>query len=195
VTPGEAKLKAWLQGQGFHVLRNGWPDFLAVHDRDSSYAFAVESKENGDRVTRAQQAMHDALAGIGLHTHVLDPNDLPCTAPQPASQYTEPRFHRLTQAACDAATKTLNDGGGLYLVVTPARRPGEFSRSWSFRFSHEGEPRKIALGSLRKVDLKDARKLAARHRYGLEQGASPTKRQPRRRARKRVLAPRNGGAA
>jgi hypothetical protein len=55
------------------------------------------------------------------------------------------------------------------LIVTATNRPGEFSRSWSFRYSHEGHARKIGLGSLRKVGLVEARRRAAKHRYALDE--------------------------
>lgn len=50
----------------------------------------------------------------------------------------------------------LNDGGGLYLQVSPSG-----SKSWLFRFMLRGKAREMGLGSVRDIALTKARERAA----------------------------------
>lgn len=56
-----------LKAEGYTVLRNGWPDFLAVRGNDT---VAVEVKAPTDSLTNAQFRMHSALKAIGIETVV-----------------------------------------------------------------------------------------------------------------------------
>jgi hypothetical protein len=57
-----------LHRRGFTVLRGGWPDFLALKDGSG---LGVEVKIQHATLTRSQQAMKSALAGLGLPVLVV----------------------------------------------------------------------------------------------------------------------------
>jgi integrase len=73
-----------------------------------------------------------------------------------------------TNAAGAAIDKEHNDGGGLYLVVKPSG-----ARSWMFKFTWAGKPRKMGLGSLQLVTLAQARDLAYQARKSVAAGVNP----------------------
>jgi hypothetical protein len=58
------------------------------------------------------------------------------------------------QATVDNATRDLNDGQGLWVVVTGK------ARSYMFRFSYKGKAYKIGMGSASKIKLDEARRIA-----------------------------------
>lgn len=60
------------------------------------------------------------------------------------------------------------DGGGLYLTVSDSG-----AKSWIFRYSNQGRRREMGLGSVTKVGLADARKLAERASSTLALGLDP----------------------
>src|SRR6266481_6534228 len=60
------------------------------------------------------------------------------------------------------------DGGGLYLQVT-----GAGARSWIFRYTLDGRPREMGLGSLNAVTLSEARARAAEARKLKSAGIDP----------------------
>ena len=60
------------------------------------------------------------------------------------------------------------DGGGLYLTVSDSG-----AKSWIFRYSNQGRRREMGLGSVTKVGLADARKLAERASSALALGIDP----------------------
>ena len=60
------------------------------------------------------------------------------------------------------------DGGGLYLTVSDTG-----AKSWIFRYSNQGRRRQMGLGSVTKVGLADARKLAERASSTLALGLDP----------------------
>ena len=60
------------------------------------------------------------------------------------------------------------DGGGLYLTVSDTG-----AKSWIFRYSNQGRRREMGLGSITKVGLADARKLAERASSTLALGLDP----------------------
>jgi integrase len=60
------------------------------------------------------------------------------------------------------------DGSGLYLQVSSSG-----SKSWVFRFRHQGKRRDMGLGSLRDVSLAEARKKAAQARRQHQAGTDP----------------------
>ena len=60
------------------------------------------------------------------------------------------------------------DGGGLYLTVSD-----NGAKSWIFRYSNQGRRREMGLGSVTKVGLADARKLAERASSALALGLDP----------------------
>ncbi|GAB3290376.1 DUF4102 domain-containing protein [Parahaliea aestuarii] len=61
-----------------------------------------------------------------------------------------------------------NDGGGLYLKVTPPN-----GRSWEYRWRRQGKLRYTALGSFRDYTLKEARERAAIARNAVKNGKDP----------------------
>ncbi len=62
------------------------------------------------------------------------------------------------------------DGAGLILRVRNAT-----SRSWIFRYSKDGKPAEIGLGSAREVALSTARQLASEARAAVKKGEAPKK--------------------
>ena len=65
------------------------------------------------------------------------------------------------------------DGAGLYLQVKTAAESGRVSRSWLFRYSHNQRPTWMGLGSVRDINLTDARQQAAEYRRLLALGKDP----------------------
>jgi integrase len=90
-------------------------------------------------------------------------------------------IHKLdaTQVAQIKAPGLYNDGGGLYLQITP-----QGSRSWIFRYARAGRSRKMGLGPTHLVDLREAREGAHACRRQLFDGIDPlvAKRSTRARA-------------
>jgi integrase len=73
----------------------------------------------------------------------------------------------------NAAPGRHNDGGGLYLLVTPA---GDgVNRAWLFRFKQNGAkwPREMGLGSVNTYSLGEARERAKQCRQLLDRGIDP----------------------
>jgi Holliday junction resolvase len=54
-----------LRAEGWHVIRNGWPDFLCVRGLEVK---AVEVKSRADRLSIAQKRAHKALRVAGIET-------------------------------------------------------------------------------------------------------------------------------
>jgi Arm domain-containing DNA-binding protein len=78
------------------------------------------------------------------------------------------------------------DGGGLYLQVTEGGKPGQFNRSWLFRFRRGGRERQMGLGSLNTIGLSEARDAAEHCRKLLRQGKDPIELRNAERAAKQV---------
>ena len=79
--------------------------------------------------------------------------------------------------------KTYADGGGLLLVVKPARREGGSpSRSWVLRIQVAGRRRDFGCGSADRVSLKEAREKAASIRKEYEAGLDPVAEKRKRHA-------------
>jgi integrase len=78
-----------------------------------------------------------------------------------------------------------SDGNGLYLQVSPSTSGDEQpTKSWIFRFMIRGRARKMGLGDVDQVSLKDARKLAQAKRLLVVDGIDPIE---ERNARKLAL--------
>src|SRR6266481_2643888 len=75
------------------------------------------------------------------------------------------------------------DGGGLYLQVT-----GAGARSWIFRYTLDGRPREMGLGSLNAVTLSEARARAAEARKLKSAGIDPIGARDGQRATERAYA-------
>jgi integrase len=65
------------------------------------------------------------------------------------------------------------DGAGLYLQVKAAAKSSRVNRSWLFRYSHNERPTWMGLGSVRDINLADARQQAAECRRLLALGKDP----------------------
>ncbi len=76
-------------------------------------------------------------------------------------------IHRLTDRQVKNATKNLNDGGNLWLLI---RRE---TKVWAFRYMLNGKSRKAGLGSYPAVSLAMARETAAQYKQWLSQGIDP----------------------
>jgi hypothetical protein len=75
------------------------------------------------------------------------------------------------------------DGGGLYLQVKAAAESSHVSRSWLFRYNHHQRPTWMGLGSVRDINLADARQQAAECRRLLALGKDPIAERDGERAR------------
>ena len=75
------------------------------------------------------------------------------------------------------------DGAGLYLQVKSAAKSSRVSRSWLFRYNHNQRPTWMGLGSVRDINLADARQQAAECRRLLALGRDPITERDGERAR------------
>lgn len=85
-------------------------------------------------------------------------------------------IHRLSDKQIKNATKNLNDGGNLWLLI---RRE---TKVWAFRYMLNGKSRKAGLGSYPAVSLAMARETAAQYRQWLSQGIDPMDQRDRQQA-------------
>ena len=88
-------------------------------------------------------------------------------------------IHRLSAKECKHPSKPkLADGGGLYLLTTPAR-----SSRWEFHYTRDGRSRYMGMGGYPAVSLPKARSEAEKCRNHLTAGRDPLveKRKPRKR--------------
>ena len=69
--PAERAVVTDLESQGYTVLKNGWPDFLAF--KGKSVRFIEVKPHRGRELTPRQQKMAQALALIGLSVELLAP--------------------------------------------------------------------------------------------------------------------------
>jgi hypothetical protein len=65
LTESELRVRDWLRRSGFRVLRNGWPDFLAIK---ANSIMTVEVKSGIDRISAEQFQMQSALRLGGVPT-------------------------------------------------------------------------------------------------------------------------------
>ena len=84
-------------------------------------------------------------------------------------------MHRLSARAVQNQVEPgyYPDGAGLYLQVKLAARTKLVSRSWLFRYNHNQRPTWMGLGSVRDINLADARMRAAECRRLLALGKDP----------------------
>jgi hypothetical protein len=72
MNPKENALAKAMQKRGWRVYRNGWPDFLVLDGKFSSpRGCGVEFKARGDTLSQDQKEMHQALALLGIPTHIV----------------------------------------------------------------------------------------------------------------------------
>jgi len=69
MTPSEEIAKKQLEEEGWTVLNDGWPDFLAFRP-DGTVRF-IEVKGDKDSVRFNQQKVHDVLRSLGLNVEVM----------------------------------------------------------------------------------------------------------------------------
>jgi integrase len=96
-------------------------------------------------------------------------------------------LHRFSARKVDALAKPglHNDGGGLYLQISPSG-----SKSWKFRYTISGRVRDMGLGALADVSLAEARALAASSRQLTKQGIDPLAQREQQRLAKALEAAR-----
>lgn len=70
----------------------------------------------------------------------------------------------------------LSDGGGLYLLITPAG-----GKLWRLKFRTEGREKKLAIGSYPEISLGDARRRRDEARALLAAGKDPSREKQRER--------------
>lgn len=80
------------------------------------------------------------------------------------------KIHRLTSLKIAALKQPgrYADGAGLELQISPTG-----TKSWLFRYSMHGRERRMGLGSLSTVNLKEARELARQARQAILRGEDP----------------------
>jgi len=71
----EKKVKLYLEGLGFEVLRNGYPDFMIRRIGQHEGLACVEVKNRRDKLRPEQVAMIKAFKSMGLPTYILRPQD------------------------------------------------------------------------------------------------------------------------
>ena len=71
----EKKVKTYLEGLGFEVLRNGYPDFMIRRLGQHEGLACVEVKNRNDKLRPEQVKMIDAFKQMGLPTYILRPQD------------------------------------------------------------------------------------------------------------------------
>jgi len=60
---------AHLEREGFRVLRNGWPDFLAIRKVGATWdVWGIEVKSGKDAVSEPQKKMHRAFKAARIMT-------------------------------------------------------------------------------------------------------------------------------
>ena len=69
--PAESAVVRDLESQGYTVLKNGWPDFLAF--RGTEVRLIEVKPHNHRRLSPRQQRMAEALALVGLTVELLAP--------------------------------------------------------------------------------------------------------------------------
>ncbi|MFI2810363.1 tyrosine-type recombinase/integrase [Microbulbifer sp. JSM ZJ756] len=79
-----------------------------------------------------------------------------------------PAIHKLTALKVKSATKTVGDGGGLWLKIQSGGQ-----RSWTFRYRFAGRAREIGIGSATSLTLAEAREIAAEFRALVAKGTDP----------------------
>ena len=71
----EKKVKLYLEGLGYEVLRNGYPDFMIRRLGRYEGLACVEVKNVNDKLRPEQVKMIDALKKAGLPTYIIRPQD------------------------------------------------------------------------------------------------------------------------
>lgn len=71
----EKKVKLYLEGLGYEVLRNGYPDFMIRRLGKYEGLACVEVKNINDKLRPEQVKMIDALKKAGLPTYIIRPQD------------------------------------------------------------------------------------------------------------------------
>ena len=69
MTPTERIVYNELKAEGYEVLNNGWPDFLAI--APDGKLRLIEVKGNGDFVKANQKRVHELLQQAGLSVEVI----------------------------------------------------------------------------------------------------------------------------
>jgi hypothetical protein len=67
--PHEVRVIKELQDEGYTILKNGWPDFLAVRGKEARLV-EVKQPDSGAGLSPRQQRMAEALAVLGLKVEV-----------------------------------------------------------------------------------------------------------------------------
>lgn len=68
LTTTEQEVFDELRADGWYVLRNGWPDFLAV--RDGKVRF-IEVKSAGNSLRAEQRRLHRELRKLGIEVEII----------------------------------------------------------------------------------------------------------------------------
>ena len=68
LNPSEQKVFDELSSEGWQVIRNGWPDFLAMRGNELRF---IEVKTNSNSLTVEQKRVRRALAKIGVTVEVI----------------------------------------------------------------------------------------------------------------------------
>jgi hypothetical protein len=83
MTPTEHAVKSLLEGRGFTVHRNGWPDFLCSRKvelggpwgESTHGVMAVEVKAGKDHLRPEQKVVHGVLRAVRIPVYVVRPHN------------------------------------------------------------------------------------------------------------------------
>lgn len=74
MTEAEKRVVTRLEGEGYTVLKRGWPDILALRGTEVRL---IEIKAGQDRISFDQLEMHKALAMAGFNVEILKAGPVP----------------------------------------------------------------------------------------------------------------------
>jgi hypothetical protein len=80
LNPHEQAVADELRADGWKVLRNGWPDFLATRGDEVRL---IEVKSPGDSLRVEQKRLHRALRTLGIEVELVRPKIEGVEAPGP----------------------------------------------------------------------------------------------------------------
>tara|TARA_R100000808_G_scaffold22734_1_gene49661 strand:+ start:420 stop:959 length:540 start_codon:yes stop_codon:yes gene_type:complete len=124
----EKKIKLYLEGLGYEVLRNGYPDFMIKRIGRYEGLACVEVKNKKDKLRPEQEKMIKAFKEAGLPTYILRPQDF--ENPQNSHALT-PTGRKKRIGRCKKVI-SVNDYNKLYKEVLNLKNRLESRSEWWF---------------------------------------------------------------
>jgi integrase len=88
---------------------------------------------------------------------------------------------KIRNAKPDAKPRKLFDGDGLYLLVSPTKKPGR-GKAWRLKYFFDGKEKLLSLGSYPEVSLVEARSRRDQARQLIAKGIDPAREKQRQKA-------------